>query len=180
MSAVAGARVRHAAAGRGPTEAEIHRVAGRVKGDRHQLARASGWQRDRLGNDLQTDRRIRVGNGGNQGPLASSSRESHDDERVLQQGQPDRQLVLERHDPGLLSSGGSGTTGRTRRLVVCSATAWRMYGEARTARAGSGETYRSADNARVAVAWTALETARRFASLNVNGISPNLLLPARA
>ena len=46
-------------------------------------------------------------------------------------------------------------------------------------KAGWIETCRSADDARAAVVWTALESARRLASLNVNGMLSNLLLPAR-
>src|SRR5439155_257132 len=68
----------------------------------------------------QTDRGTGIGD--SEWFLAAEGRESHDEPRILQQGQSTRQLMLECHDTVLLSTRVCETTKSPTRLVVRSAT----------------------------------------------------------
>src|SRR5256884_3781189 len=103
-----------------PIHINCRGIAGWRKGHRHQLGGAVGWHGNRLGSDLQTDRGTGIGD--SEWFLAAEGRESHDEPRILQQGQSTRQLMLECHDTVLLSTRVCETTKSPTRLVVRSAT----------------------------------------------------------
>src|SRR6266566_2831196 len=73
-------------------------IAGGRKGHRHQLSGAVGWERNGPGSNLQAERRIGISDRNSYRLLAAEGRESHDQPRIFQHGQPARQLVHERHD----------------------------------------------------------------------------------
>ncbi len=89
-------RVRNATTSDTPRHIDSCGIAGRCKRYRHQLRSAVGWERNGLGSNLQAERCIGISD--RYRLLAAEGRESHDQPRVFQHGQPARQLVHERHD----------------------------------------------------------------------------------
>src|SRR5207249_7366811 len=94
-------RVRDGTTRYSPIHIDRRGIAGWRKGHRHQLGGAVGWHGNGLGSDLQNDRG--TGTGDSEWSLAAEGRESHDEPRILQQGQSRRERMLECHDTVLLS-----------------------------------------------------------------------------